>query len=66
MIEDQVHSNASPICQNMVNLIMGYTIWRCPDIFMDVMMWEHHTVDCEIFRCGKVYYTNSIINNYFV
>jgi hypothetical protein len=30
-------------------------------MFMDVAMWEHHTFDCEIFRCAKVYYSNSII-----
>jgi hypothetical protein len=43
----------SPIYQNMVNLIVGITIWRYPSIFMDIAMWDDHTFDCEIFRCGK-------------
>jgi hypothetical protein len=25
---------------------------------MDVVGWEHHTFDSEVFRCGKVYYSN--------
>jgi hypothetical protein len=40
----------------MVNLIVGFPIWRRPSIFMDVAMWEHRTFDSEVFRCGKVYY----------
>jgi hypothetical protein len=59
MIEHQVHLNAFAE-QNMVNLIVGFPIWRRPSIFKDAEMWEHHTFDCEIFRCGKVYYSNSI------
>jgi hypothetical protein len=27
-----------PVYQNMVNLILGFPIWRCPNIFMDVVM----------------------------
>jgi hypothetical protein len=45
----------SPIYQIMVNLIVGFPIWRRPSIFMDVAMWEHCTFDSEVFRCGKVY-----------
>jgi hypothetical protein len=26
----------SPVCQNMFNLIVGFPIWRCQSIFMDV------------------------------
>jgi hypothetical protein len=37
-----------PIYQNMVNLIVGFPIWRCPSIFMDPAMWEHHTFDSRI------------------
>jgi hypothetical protein len=28
---------------------------------MNVTMMEHCTFDCEIFGCGKVYYSSSII-----
>jgi hypothetical protein len=24
-------------------------------IFMDVAMWEYHTFDYEVFKCGNVY-----------
>jgi hypothetical protein len=41
-------------------------IWRCPTTFMNVAMWEHCTFDNEIFRCGKIYYSNSIIITDFV
>jgi hypothetical protein len=30
-------------------------------MFMNVAMWEHCTFDNEIFRCGKIYYSNAII-----
>jgi hypothetical protein len=53
MIEQKVHSNAF-VYQNMVNLIVGFPIWRHPSIFMDAVMWERRTFDPEIFRCGKV------------
>jgi hypothetical protein len=29
-------------------------------------MWEHCTFDSKIFRCGEVYYSNSIIITNFV
>jgi hypothetical protein len=38
----------------MVNLVVGFPVWS-PSILMDVEMWEHHTFDSEVFRCGKVY-----------
>jgi hypothetical protein len=56
----------SPIYQNMVNLVVRLPIRRYPSKFMNVMMWEHHTFDSKIFRCGKVYYSNSIIIINFV
>jgi hypothetical protein len=32
-----------PIYQNMVNLIVGFAIWRRPSLFMDVAMtWAGH------------------------
>jgi hypothetical protein len=31
----------SPVYQDMVNLIVGVPIWRCPSIFMNVAMREH-------------------------
>jgi hypothetical protein len=34
--------------------------------FMNVAMWEHHKFDCEIFRYGKFYCSNSIIIANFV
>jgi hypothetical protein len=33
---------------------------------MDVAMWEHYTFNCEIFGCGKVYYSNFIIITNFM
>jgi hypothetical protein len=47
MQQDAAHKD------KMVNLIVGFPIWRCPSIFMDVAMWEHRTFDSEVFRCGK-------------
>jgi hypothetical protein len=43
----------SPVYQNMVNLIVGVPIWRCPSIFVNVAMWEHCTVDNEILDVAK-------------
>jgi hypothetical protein len=61
MIENQVHLNAV-VYQNMFNIIVGFPIWRCANVFMDVMMWEHW----EIPGQDKVYYTNNIIITSFV
>jgi hypothetical protein len=41
-------------------LIVRLPIRRCPSKFMNVTMWEHCTFDSKTFRCGKVYYSNSI------
>jgi hypothetical protein len=35
-------------------------------MFMNVAMWEHCNFDNEIFRYGKIYYSNSIIITDFV
>jgi hypothetical protein len=48
-----------PIHRNMVDLIVGFAIWKRPSIFIGVAMCEHRTFDCEIFSCGKVYYSVS-------
>jgi hypothetical protein len=34
----------------MVNVIVGFPIWRCPSIFMDVAMWEYRIFDSEVFK----------------
>jgi hypothetical protein len=39
----------SQIYQNMVNLVVGFPIWRRPSILMDVVMWELCTFDCEVY-----------------
>jgi hypothetical protein len=57
----------SPIYQNMVNLIMGFPNRRRQSIFMDVVMWEHRTFDCEVLNVAR--FTNirmSIIITNFV
>jgi hypothetical protein len=41
----------------MVNVIVGFPMWRRPSIFMNVAMWERCTFDNEIFICGKIYLT---------
>jgi hypothetical protein len=43
----------SPVYQDMVNLIVGVPIWRCPSIFMNVAMWEHCTFDNETLDMAK-------------
>jgi hypothetical protein len=57
MIEHQVNSNVLRIYQNMVNMIVGFPIWRRPSKFMNVTMLELCAFDCENFICGKVYYS---------
>jgi hypothetical protein len=46
-------SSPSPIYQIMINLIMYFPIWRHLSIFMNVVMWENCTFDCEIFDVAK-------------
>jgi hypothetical protein len=45
----------------MVNLIVGIPIRKRPSIFMDAAMWEHRTFDSEVFRCGALYCSLSLI-----
>jgi hypothetical protein len=40
-------SKCLDLCQNMVNLTVGFPIWRRPNIFIDLVMWNR-TSDCEI------------------
>jgi hypothetical protein len=37
----------------MVNLIVGFPIWRRPSIFMDVAMWEHSAFDLTFLDVAK-------------
>jgi hypothetical protein len=50
----------------MVNLSEGFPIRRHPRIFLNVLMWEHCTFDCEIFRCGKICGNDDMILNVMV
>jgi hypothetical protein len=51
----------SRIYQNTVDFIVGFPIWRCTSTFMEVGTWEYLMFVCEIYRCVKVYYSNSVI-----
>jgi hypothetical protein len=41
-------------------LVLGVFLRRGPVVFMKVVMWGHGTFDSLVFRCGKIYYYNSI------
>jgi hypothetical protein len=56
----------SSVYQSVMNLIIHLPIKRCTSKFMNVTMSEHCTFDNKIFRCGKVYYSTSIIITNFV
>jgi hypothetical protein len=56
----------SPIYQNIINMGVRFSIRRHPNEFMNVTMWEHRNFDNKIFRCGKVYYSSSVIITNFV
>jgi hypothetical protein len=49
-----IDSAILPVYQNMVNLIVGFPIWRPPNIFMDVVMWEYRTFEYMIFDVANV------------
>jgi len=51
----------SPIYQYVVNLVVSLTIRGGPVVFMNVPVKEHRALNHQIFRCGKVYYSNPII-----
>jgi len=50
-----------PIYQYVVNLVVSLTIGGDPGVFMNVPVREHRVLNNQIFRCGKVCYSNSII-----
>ena len=50
-----------PIYQYVVNLVVSLTIRGGPGVFMNVPVREHRALNHQIFRCGKVYYSNPII-----
>jgi hypothetical protein len=45
----------------MINLIVSLSIRRSVGKFMNVAVWELCTFDNQIFGCGKIYYSKSII-----
>jgi hypothetical protein len=45
----------------MIDLFPGLSPRKDPGGFMHVAMREHGTFDDLVFRCGNVYYCNSII-----
>jgi hypothetical protein len=47
----------------MVNLVVSLSIKRCPSAFMNVGTLKF---DSQIFGCGKVYYSNSIIVTMYI
>jgi hypothetical protein len=66
MIGHQEHSNAFTYlseCGQSDYIVISHM--ETSKYISDVALWEHCTLNCEIFRCGKVYYSNSInITNY--
>jgi hypothetical protein len=55
-----------PVCQNLVNLIAGFPIWRPPETYRNAAIWDHCNFDNEIFRYVNIYYSNSIIITNFM
>ena len=49
-----------PIYQYVVKLVVSLTIRGGPGVFMNVLVREHRALN-QIFRYGKVYYSNPII-----
>jgi hypothetical protein len=58
MIKHQVHSNAFVYLLVYGQSDLGFPIWRCPIIFMDVAMREHRTFDSVVLGVAK--FTNLI------
>ena len=50
-----------PIYQYVVNLVVSLTISGSLGVFMNVPVREHRALNNHIFRCGRVYYSKSII-----
>jgi hypothetical protein len=55
-----------PVYQDVINLVMCSSLRKGPSVFMNAAMREHGTFDMKVVRCGKVYYSNSIIITNFV
>jgi hypothetical protein len=55
-----------PIYQDLINLVTHSSLRKSPSVFMNVAMSKHCTFDKKVFRCGKVYYSNSINITNFV
>jgi hypothetical protein len=51
----------SPMYHNIINFIFNLSVKKCPSKFINIAMWEHFNFDSDIFGCGKVDYSNSII-----
>jgi hypothetical protein len=50
-----------PVYQNMVNLIVGVPIWRCPSIFMSVAIGNIVLMTMRFLDVAKFTTLNSII-----
>jgi hypothetical protein len=59
MTVHQVYLNATSY-QHVINLTVSLTVGRGPGLFVKVPVWEHHTLNNQIFLCGEVYYSNTI------
>ena len=51
----------SLICKDVFNLMVSLYSRKSPGVFMTDSMTEQCTFDNQIFGCGKVYYSNTII-----
>jgi len=52
---------SSPLYQYLINLVVTLPIRRGPLVFKNVLKQELCALNNEIFWCGKVYYSNTII-----
>jgi hypothetical protein len=59
-------SKISHIKYTWINLIVSFPIRRSPSSPTNAAMWEQCTLDNWMFWCGKVYYSNPIINPNFL
>jgi len=51
----------SRICQYVINLIVNPPLRSGPGVFMNGLVPEPYALKSQIFLCGKVYYSNTII-----
>ena len=51
----------SPLYQHVISLVLSLPIKRGPGVLMNVSLQEHRAVNNQIFLCGKVYYSNTVI-----